>query len=202
MKMKIKRLFVGELHANCYILECDGDTCIVDPGADAEKILKHTEGKTVSKILLTHGHFDHIMAAASVREATGAKIYVSREDEEMLADPYKNLYADFSKTTEGFVPFSADEVYSDEINVGSTKIEVIKTPGHSKGSICLFGDGELLSGDTLFSGAIGRTDYGSFDEIMRSIWKLMLLDDEVKVHPGHGFSTTIGIERNENPFLR
>lgn len=200
--MKIKRLFVGALHTNCYIIECGSEACVVDPGGNADKILKHLEGKNVSKILLTHGHFDHILAAEDIRKATGAKLYISREDEEMLSDPYKNLYADFQKTTDGFSPLSADAVYSDAVTVGDTEFEVIKTPGHSKGSVCFYSGGELISGDTLFAGAIGRTDFGNYDEIMSSIWKLMLLEDDVKVHPGHGFSTTIGTERNENPFLR
>lgn len=200
--MEIKRLFVGKLHTNCYIITSGGETCIIDPGDEEEKILRHTAGLNVTKILLTHGHFDHIMAADGLRKKTGAKIYISREDEQMTKNPNINLYSDFNNSDEGFVPFEADAIYSDSVTVGDTEFEVIETPGHSEGSICLYADGELISGDTLFAGAIGRTDYGSYDKIMRSIWKLMLLDDSVKVHPGHGFSTTIGTERNENPFLR
>ncbi len=200
--MEIKRLFVGNLHTNCYIITCGEETCVIDPGDECEKILAHTVGKNVTKILLTHGHFDHIMAADSLRKATGAKIYVSREDEPMLKNPNINLYFDFNHTNDGFISFDADEIYADTVTVGDTEFEIIKTPGHSNGSICLYADKELISGDTLFAGAIGRTDYGSYDEIMRSVWHLMLLDDDVRVHPGHGFSTTIGTERNENPFLR
>lgn len=200
--MEIKRLFVGKLHTNCYIITCGNETCIIDPGDEEEKILRHTVGQNVTKILLSHGHFDHIMAADAIRKKTGAKIYISREDEPMTKNPNINLYTDFNNTAEGFSPFEADEIYSDTVTVGDTEFEVIKTPGHSNGSICFYADGELISGDTLFAGAIGRTDYGSYDEIMRSVWKLMLLDDDVRVHPGHGFSTTIGTERNENPFLR
>lgn len=200
--MEIKRLFVGKLHTNCYIITCGNETCIVDPGDEEEKILAHTAGKNVTKIILTHGHFDHIMAADAVRKATGAKIYISCEDEPMTENPDINLYSDFMHTKEGFLPFRADETFGETLRVGDTEFEVIKTPGHSSGSVCLYADNELISGDTLFAGAVGRTDYGSYDEIMRSVWKLMLLDDEVRVHPGHGFSTTIGTERRENPFLR
>ncbi len=200
--MEIKRIFVGALHTNCYVVSCGDEACVVDPGGDEEKILAKISGLNVTKILLTHGHFDHIMAADAVRKRTGARIYISREDESMIKSADTSLYGGFRGSDEGFSPLSADEVYSDTVTVGSVEFEVIKTPGHSPGSISLYGEGELISGDTLFAGSIGRTDYGSFDEIMHSLWRLMLLDDEVRVHPGHGFSTTIGKERNENPFLR
>lgn len=200
--MEIKRIFVGALHTNCYVVSCGDEACVVDPGGDEEKILAKISGLNVTKILLTHGHFDHIMAADAVRKRTGARIYISREDESMIKSADTSLYRGFRGSDEGFSPLSADEVYSDTVTVGSVEFEVIKTPGHSPGSISLYGEGELISGDTLFAGSIGRTDYGSFDEIMHSLWRLMLLDDEVRVHPGHGFSTTIGKERNENPFLR
>lgn len=200
--MEIKRIFVGELHTNCYIIECKGETAVIDPGSDGEKILAHTGGKPVSKIFLTHGHFDHILAANYLKKETGAKLYISEDDATLLQDSEKNLYAEFNRGSEGFLSVEPDYFYNDTVTLGDTEFEVIKTPGHTNGSICLYGDGELFSGDTLFAGSIGRTDRGSFDEIMRSLWKLMLLDDETKVHPGHGFSTTIGKERNENPFLR
>lgn len=200
--MKIKRIFVGDLHTNCYIVECEGETAVIDPGSDGEKILAHADGKPISKIFLTHGHFDHILAANYIKSKTGAKLYISEEDAMLLSDSEKNLYKEFSKDENGFTPVEADFFYNDTVKLGNTEFEVIKTPGHSSGSICLYADGELFSGDTLFAGSIGRTDRGNFDEIMHSLWKLMLLDDDVKVHPGHGFSTTIGKERNENPFLR
>lgn len=201
-EMQIKRLFVGSLHTNCYIIKNGDKACVVDPGGDAEKILAHISGLKVSEILLTHGHFDHMMVADEIRRATGAKIYVSLEDKSMLQNSSTSLYEGFNGSAEGFVPLIAVETYSDTVRAANIEFEVIKTPGHSPGSVCLYADGELISGDTLFAGAIGRTDFGSYDDIMRSIWRLMLLDDEVKVHPGHGFSTTIGRERNENPFLR
>lgn len=200
--MIIKRIFVGDLHTNCYIVECEGETAIIDPGSDGEKILAHTDGKPISKIFLTHGHFDHILAANYIKNKTGAKLYISEDDAMLLKDSEKNLYTEFCKHEKGFEPIEADFFYDETVKLGDTEFEVIKTPGHSSGSICLYADGELFSGDTLFAGSIGRTDRGSFDEIMHSLWKLMLLDDDVKVHPGHGFSTTIGKERNENPFLR
>lgn len=202
-KIEIKRLFVGALHTNCYILREGDEACVVDPGGDAEKIISRLSGFKVSKILLTHGHFDHFMAAAAVKEATGARIFVSAEDEYMLRSADASLYYGFTGSGEGFSPVTADEIYSDTVRIGTSDYEVIKTPGHSPGSVSLYCGNCLISGDTLFAGAIGKIDPSlSYDDIMRSVWKLMLLDDEVRVHPGHGFSTTIGKERNENPFLR
>ncbi len=199
--MKIKRFFVGELYTNCYIIESEDEICVIDPGDDVEQILKYTGDKRISKIILTHGHFDHIMGADEIRKKSGAKIYISREDASMLKDSKRNLYNEFNKGDNGFLPIEQYCFLDDKIDICGNEFEVMKTPGHSEGSVCLYFDKDLFSGDTLFKGTIGRCDYGDFEKMKESLKKLMLLDDDVKVYPGHGFSTTIGKERAENPFI-
>lgn len=200
--MEIERIFVGALHTDCYLLKTPTEAAVIDPGAEAEKILQHIGQRTVEKIVLTHGHFDHMLAAEELKQKTGAKLYISKEDAEMLESPEKSLYAEFSTSKEDFPKTSCDGYLKDEIVLCGTRFEVIETPGHSKGSVSLWWDKELFSGDTLFRESIGRYDRGCYNDIMHSLWKLMLLDDDVRVHPGHGFSTTIGSERQNNPFLR
>ncbi len=199
--MTIKRLFVGPLHTNCYLLEHNGSVCVIDPGGDEEKILDKVQGYRVEKIVLTHGHFDHMLSAKALRQATGAKVYISQKDAALLRDPALSLYDDIH-SQKPFPALEPDAFLDKSISLCGINFEVIETPGHTEGSVSLYADGELFSGDTLFSGSIGRHDEENSDVIMRSLWKLMLLDDDVRVHPGHGFSTTIGQERADNPFLR
>lgn len=199
--MNIKRLFVGPLHTNCYLLEHGGSACVIDPGGDAPKILAKVGAQRVDKIILTHGHFDHMLSAKALRQATGAPIYVSQKDAPLLKDPALSLYDDMH-LDEAFPAVEADAFFTESITLCGIHFEVIETPGHTDGSVSLYADGELFSGDTLFAGSIGRHAEEKADVIMRSLWKLMLLDDDVRVHPGHGFSTTIGQERAENPFLK
>lgn len=199
--MNIKKLTVGMLGTNCYILKGSDSVCVIDPGADADEILLATEGATVDKILLTHGHFDHFMAAENLKSKTGAKIYVSREDSGKLDDFTGSLYDILGIGDKGFIGAKADCFYEDVIELSGEVFRVLKTPGHSEGSICLLSDKILFSGDTLFKRSIGRYDRGNYQDIMHSLKNLMLLDDDTLVLPGHGDSTTIGEERISNPFL-
>lgn len=200
--MEIKRVITGALQTNCYIVENDCHACVIDPGDDCDVILAQIKGLTLDKIILTHGHFDHFMAAEELKNATGAKLYVSKEDSPMLSDYKKSLYDMLGIEESGFKPVTLDFFIGDKIDICGEVFEVLKTPGHSSGSICLLKDNILFSGDTLFAGSIGRYDHGSYDEIMHSLWELMLLEDDVAVLPGHGDITTIGNERKTNPFLR
>lgn len=199
--MDIKRIAVGLLGTNCYIITDNGLACIIDPGADCDKILSEIKGLKVDKIVLTHGHFDHFMAAEKLKEKTGAPIYISEEDSEKLSDYRKSLYDIMGVGSDGFISAGPDFFLAETVELCNNKFEVIKTPGHSEGSVCLLFDKILFSGDTLFKRSIGRYDRGSYDHLMRSLWNLMLLDDDITVLPGHGEATTIGDERAGNPFL-
>lgn len=199
--MDIKRIAVGLLGTNCYIITDNGLACIIDPGADCDKILSEIKGLKVDKIVLTHGHFDHFMAAEKLKEKTGAPIYISEEDSEKLSDYRKSLYDIMGVGSDGFISAGSDFFLAETVELCNNKFEVIKTPGHSEGSVCLLFDKILFSGDTLFKRSIGRYDRGSYDHLMRSLWNLMLLDDDITVLPGHGEATTIGDERAGNPFL-
>lgn len=197
--MKIKTVVVGSYRANCYILIDDSDPqnlvgALVDPGEEPDKIITHLKNSDVKieKILITHGHFDHVGAASELKEFTKAPIYANTLDEEHY---------------EGFCVPDFELLDRGTIQIGKLKARIIHTPGHSQGGVCIYFEAQkiLFSGDTLFSGSIGRTDMkgSSYKQIIESIQtRLMNLPDEIKVYPGHGFATTIGEERRNNPFLQ
>jgi glyoxylase-like metal-dependent hydrolase (beta-lactamase superfamily II) len=206
--MIFKCLEVGALGANCYIVgsEKEKTAMVIDPGGDAGRIISEIAklGLQIEKIVLTHGHGDHITAANEVKAATGAGIAIHAEDIAVMKD--EGLCNMFGIE---YNPVPVPDILlkdNDVIDIGELKFKVIHTPGHSRGGICLFGEGVLLSGDTLFNGSIGRTDIarsgGDYKTIINSIkTKLLTLDDATIVYPGHGPKTTIGTERRGNPFL-
>lgn len=205
--MKIITMPVGLLEANSYIVydEAKGKGAIIDPGGDGEIILNELRARDLQLeyILLTHGHFDHIDGVGWLKDKTGAQIAIHREDAPCLGDIHKNL--SFSIGMESIQP-QADLIldHGDTIEIGDITLKVIHTPGHSLGSISLLGEGHVFTGDTLFKDSIGRTDFfgGNMDQILASIRdRLLVLEDNTLVYPGHGPRTTIGEERLDNPFL-
>ena len=204
MKYLLKTVSVGPILNNCYLLTCavTKKTVIIDPGMNAERVLNalaSIEGATVAAIINTHGHFDHIMANSAVKKATGAQVLLHEADAEMLRHGYghtfNKLYADSIDIT-----LKGGEV----LEVGELKIEVIHTPGHSPGGICLLCEDLLFSGDTLFRLEVGRCDLpgGDLELLIRGIKeKLLPLPDYVRVLPGHEDTSTIGEERAANPYL-
>lgn len=205
--MHIKKIVTGIYAANCYIIH-DGSSkkaLVIDPGGSVDEIVRYlkTHELEVEKIVLTHGHVDHIGGADELRRITGADILIHEQDAYMIRDAARNL----SKMTgDKTIRFSEDYTLSDRdlLEIGSLKALVIHTPGHSAGGICLKIGEVLFSGDTLFKGSIGRTDLhkGSFESLMSSIMdKLMVLPDDTKVYPGHGPWTSIGYERQYNSFV-
>lgn len=195
-------LRVGIMDTNCYIFADDKtkETMVIDPGEDADEILKTIKENdlNVKFIILTHGHWDHIGALGELKKQTGALVLIHTMDAESLKDSNMNLSCLFGvdKNT-----VSADRLLNDgdEITLGESKVQVIHTPGHTLGGICLKIGNILFSGDTLFNGTIGRTDLygGDYNTLINSIkMKLFTLDEEVEVYPGHGMKTTIGKEKN------
>ncbi len=206
--MIIEMLEVGPFASNCYIVgaESNKEGLIIDPGAGANKILKRVEnlGLEVKLIVLTHAHMDHFGALEEVKEATNAKIAVHADDAEALQSGGHSSMM-FGLSLQGPPPPDILLKGGDSIDIGSLHFLVLHTPGHSPGSICLLGEGVVFSGDTLFNFGIGRFDTpgGNGIQIMNSLHtKLMVLPDSTVVYPGHGPKTTIGTEREGNPFLR
>ena len=199
--MEIKSVCVGELMVNCYILADGKEACVIDPGSEADKIIQEADkmGAKITKILLTHGHYDHIGAVKRLAEKTGAKVYVHKEDEIMLSDNEKNLNFMSEIKIENC---SADVLLSggEIINVGSKELKIYHTPGHSPGGISIYTDGFLFAGDLLFRGSIGRFDYGRV-ELESLKFLVNTFSDETIVYPGHGEFTTIGEEKQFNPYI-
>ena len=198
---------VGAMGANCYLVSCPETkkAAVIDPGANPAGLQQWIDGKgvQVEYILLTHGHIDHIGAVDGLRERYGAKVGIHKGDALMLTNSVQNLSRLMGKAYE-FKP--ADFFLEDGqlLQVGNLKIKVIATPGHTKGGVCFLTDEGLLSGDTLFQGSIGRTDFpgGSYQELIDSVvQKLLGLPEDTIVFPGHVPETTIGREKRENPFL-
>jgi glyoxylase-like metal-dependent hydrolase (beta-lactamase superfamily II) len=192
--MNIKCFKVGYLFTNCYILSCEKTkvAAIIDPGFESKKesepILEYIKQNSllVKYIINTHGHPDHISGNITMKQATGASILI-HENHKGRANADKKL-------REG-----------DVIHIGNFKLVVLHTPGHTKSSISLLGDNVIFTGDTLFAGSIGRTDFpgGSFRDIIQSIkTKILALPDSFKVYPGHESFSTIGDEKKYNPFLQ
>jgi len=200
---------MGAMGANCYLYACmeSKKAVIIDPGADGKKIQRWVldKGLTVDYILLTHGHVDHIGAVDELRVLLGTvTVGIHADDAEMLIDGKKNL-SSFLGTA--LVLQKADFLLQDgqEIIVGNGKLTVISTPGHSPGGVCFLSSEGLFSGDTLFAGSIGRTDFpgGSMDQLLKGVHdKLMILPNDTRVFPGHGEETSIGQEKQDNPYIK
>ena len=207
----VKMLTLGPLFTNCYIVTCSEtkEALIIDPGfeekKDAEKVLKEVkqQGLHVKYIVNTHGHPDHIGGNRIIKEATNALILIHEYDAPMLTDVARELPRLFGLN---MMSPPADKTLheGDLIQTGKTALKVLHTPGHSKGSISLLGNNIIFTGDTLFAGSIGRYDLpgASYKEIIHSIKRLATLPEHVKAYPGHGPTTTIGKEKNSNPFLQ
>ena len=200
MRVNIEAVSCGIIQENAYIVSRDGrDDCVViDPGDDFAKLQKALGDRLVGAILLTHGHFDHILAAGPLSEATGAPVYIHAADAEMLNDSVLNGYAGLMG---GFVqgPEVKAEALSGRFEACGLAFDVLHTPGHSKGSVCLYlkDEGVLFSGDTLFEAGYGRVDLhgGDMRAMLNSLKALFELPGETAVYPGHGGPTTLAREK-------
>ena len=210
--MEIEQMKVGSMDVFCYVVSCPRtkECLVIDPAGDEERVIERIKekGLNLKYIVNTHGHPDHTCGNARVKDLTGAKIAMHELDDQMFNSPEGQEMA----RQWGFTispPADMTVKGGDEIVVGDVSLEVIHTPGHSPGGICLCADGNLFTGDTLFVGSIGRTDLpgASMDQFMRSIKEtLFALPGETIVWPGHNYgdrpSSTIDYERRTNPWLR
>jgi len=200
---------VGSLATNCYLVwdEETKEGIVIDPGSESGKILRAIEeiGFHTQGIVLTHGHGDHTGAVRKIKKETLAPVLIHEKDTSFLTDPGQ-AFLDLFLAIGEEAPPAADRfvIENDKIEFGKESLTVLYTPGHTPGSISLVADGLVFTGDALFAGSIGRTDLpgGSYQTLIKSIKeKIMTLDDETIVYPGHGPVSKVGFERRTNPFL-
>lgn len=205
--MNLKSILVGRGQTNCYFLWDDNNnTVIVDPGDNSQMLIKSiTRNELKPKaIILTHYHYDHILAVEDLKKEYSIPIYIHESGVEGLKNPIINL-SEFRPVPSTSI--TADETLKDGdvVNIGDMKLEIIYTPGHTSCDICIKCGNILISGDTLFQNSVGRSDFqeSSYENLKNSVLnKLMTLDDDIKVYPGHYESTTIGMERKYNPKIQ
>ncbi len=208
MAVSMKTLQVGPLDVNCYMLwDGSGAAFIIDPGGDADMIKEAvaSQGLKVKYIVNTHGHFDHVGADGVLKDFFGCPLAIHSADAALLAEAESHGAFFGVKTPSQPQP---DILLTEgmELSAGAVTLEVLHTPGHTEGGVCLYAKEEklLFTGDTLFAGSVGRTDFegGSMEKLLSSInKKILVLDDAVRVFPGHGPETTVGDERRSNPFI-
>jgi hydroxyacylglutathione hydrolase len=205
--MILKRFVITRFMTNCYLIgdEHTKEVAVIDPGDTVEALEQEIDqkGYQVQRILLTHGHFDHIMGVERLIEKYHSKVALHQKDAECIF----KLNSSFEQLEDNKfdqIPIATLLHDGDTISVGSVSLKVIHTPGHTPGSICLFTNDILFSGDTLFHHSVGRTDFpfGSDKDLVNSVQRLYQLPDDTKVYPGHGFSTTIGEEKANNLVVR
>jgi glyoxylase-like metal-dependent hydrolase (beta-lactamase superfamily II) len=203
--MIIKKLVVGPLENNCFVIadEKSKECFVVDPADEPDRIIDfiNENNMKVKYIICTHAHFDHVGAVPEIKKETEAKLVIHRYD--------LNIYRS-SKNHAALWGFEIDPLPEPDLfvsegevlQIGNLRFEILHTPGHSPGGICIYGEGILITGDTLFAGSVGRTDLpgGDRESLKKSFIRLMSLSDAVKVFPGHGPESTVGKERTDNFF--
>jgi glyoxylase-like metal-dependent hydrolase (beta-lactamase superfamily II) len=209
--MKVDRFILGDFQTNCYVVRADEsrrDCLVIDAGLDSRALLESLVRDELNPValVLTHGHADHIVGLEALRRRFGdMKVYIHKLDAALLSDPEANLSA-FAGAAYTADPADVLLEDGDVVEEAGIRLQVLHTPGHTPGGICLHSpsDRAVFVGDTLFADSVGRTDFpgGSMEQLVGSIkGKLLVLPDETTVYPGHGMRTTIGREKRANPFL-
>lgn len=204
--MKVQMIKVGDMDNNAYLLtdETTGKCAIVDPGFESDELMDVVKSvaDSLEYILLTHRHYDHILAARTIKELTGAKICIHPKDACGLSSAAFSLAAYLGVTQQALTP-DFTFVENDKFKLGETTVFVLYTPGHTIGSVCFLCGDALITGDTLFRLGMGRTDLptGNQQQMMQSLKHLSQLAGDYKVYPGHGKASTLDIERTCNPFM-
>lgn len=205
--MILEKIIESRMGENTYVVgdENSKKCIVVDPGANFIDIMNYVKKMNliIEYIVLTHGHGDHITNVLTLKDATNAKIVAHEEEKEILKDKKKNLSASLPSNA---VELDAD-IYvkdNDTLKVGDMKLKFIHTPGHTPGSMCIKIDKHMLTGDTLFAGSIGRTDFygGDYKKMEKSLKKLEKHDGDITIYPGHGPNSNLKIEKMTNPFMR
>ena len=195
--LKIHTFPLGAYQTNCYIIhdESSKTCCVIDPGYTPELVLEVTEqlGLEIEAILLTHGHFDHVGGVKTIAAETDCAVWLCAED---LSMP--------PMITDGPLYYTNTYAEGDTLNLAGLTLQVLHTPGHTPGSVCLLCENHMFSGDTLFEGSCGRTDLpgGSWNTIQQSLRRLAKIEENYTVHPGHGMNTTLALEKIYNPYMR
>lgn len=208
--MKIKQYTVGSMVVFCYIVSCEKTkkAVIIDAGGDEDRILAelNKEGLELEYIIATHGHPDHVCGNRKIQEATGAKIVMHKVDADFFNEnATKNYFSMLGLEASPPTDIKVEE--GDKIKFGEVELKVIHTPGHTPGGMCLYNEGNIFTGDTLFVGGMGRTDFpgGSHKELFASINdKIMTLPADTTIWPGHGYGgdcSTVAMENKSNPYL-
>jgi glyoxylase-like metal-dependent hydrolase (beta-lactamase superfamily II) len=204
--MKIETIPVGQLDTNCFVVsdEETQEAIIIDPGDDPERIRTSIDARGLrpAYILFTHGHYDHVCAVRELKELYHAMV-IMHESEDRIYEETKKLCMSWGYDEKDFPQPDAFVKEGDEIRIGKSSFTVIHTPGHTPGGICLYGDGVLFTGDTLFRSSAGRTDLpgGNRDHLLTSLKRLMQFPPSTRVCCGHEEETTIGLEIKTNPLL-
>lgn len=206
MSFDIKVMPLGPISANCYILtdKKSRESAVIDPGDFNEALKNAVKDLNIKYILLTHGHFDHILGVKELQAATGAKTYLLKEEVPLSSEPEKNL-SGWTGTQVSLVP-DVEVSDGEELTLAGITFKVLATPGHTDGSCCYYlkEDGVVFCGDTVFLESVGRTDFptGSGSKLLNSVReKIFTLPDDVKLYPGHGDATSVEHEKKYNPFF-
>lgn len=203
--LTVEMISGGMMPTNCFVArdESTGICVVIDPGFWDSRLEMALEGKKIQDILLTHGHFDHILGVGAVQKKTGAPVYLYEEEKDFVTDGQLNLSAMMGLSIQ---PFSVGKLLKDgdTIPVGESTLKVLHTPGHTAGGCCYLGEEALFTGDTLMAGSMGRTDFptGSWQQISDSLGRLAQIPGDRKVYPGHGPTTTLERERRQNPYMK